>query len=697
MARVGTALEYGLGQQSTGAAQTPLFSTSVDPAAFGTGPNQPLDQLEQGALGWSQALTNELDRQSALDERDAHSQAVLLGTQAQAQAAQILRSAQENSPAGATGLTDTVTKQFDEYAANLIKYAPERTQDLLKEDLARIRLSLHEDAANYQTKARDAKASTDLGAALDESTQLLVSDPTKFDLVQTRFAALVNAAPGLTQQQRIDMLLNGTTALQVARVQGMIQQDPEGTLGLLKSGEQLVGLNGQQRQQLTNQAEVEVRRIDAERKAASAEYLRGVGDEVRFASQMLELGMTPAGLDGIRQRARGTPYQGDLQIAEGASDAARLHAMKPLPEQIDEINRLKQEPQTPESFAKLQGMIKATRGAAEAVQNGTELEYMDQLGMVKLQPVDVTDPASIAKRKQDVALASQQMGVQVPMLTKAERNAVVADISTRPPEEQIGYLQKMQDALGADFPSLMVELNDGPGGLPRSTRALLMVAGRAEAAPIVGALVEGMNTKDEDLNVNLKREGVSPGALDKEVTSALASFDATVGETYKLGSGGPTGTAQSLVADVHDVVARTAKVLMRSMDMQSAVKMAADLIVNTRYYYSDGIRIPREGWSSASEFTSALKNRLALLAPEDLQVPPSMVGLPPDRAAEVYRNDVVNGGRWITLPDESGVALVDADGNLVLQNNGRPVIMNFVAPRATPGATAPLPAPSGAR
>lgn len=694
MPRVGTALEYGLGDAQTAAAPAALLSPSVNPDAFGAGQAQDLGNAAQGIMAFSQAAANQADREAALEERDAHAQAVSMGTAAQAWAADRFRYYQDNAQPGAPGMADAVTKDFDEYAATQLKYAPDRVKEIVKADFDRIRLSLREDAANFQRGAAHDKATTDLEASLDVATQALVTDPSKFQDTLTRWAQIINNADGLSQQQKIEKLAAVTTSLQVATLQGMIQKDPEGALGLLKSNEQLLGLNGQQRLQLTNQAEQEVARLQAERRAQRAELLQGVGEKVRFATEMISRGLKVDGIDDIRRQARGTPYQDVLQSAEGAADAARLHAMKPLQDQVAEIQKLRDQPQTPESFQKLQALQQATAGAAEAIKNGTELQYMADLGMFKLEPVNVTDPASLAKRRTQVLMTEQHFGNPVSMLTQEERAAAIADLSSLPPEQQLNRLAQMQTAAGKDFPSLLGELNAGPGGLPRVTRTLLMVAGRPEAAPIVGALIEGINSKEEDLNVILKQTGARPADLDRQVQTELQKFDESIGTTYRLGSGGASGTASALIADVHDAVIRTAKVLMRTMDMQSAVKMAADLIVNTRYTYVDGYRVPKALWPDASKFTDALKFQLSLLKPTDLQVPPAMRDLPPDRAAQVYHDDIVNGGRWITLPDESGVMLVDGDGNAVLYADGRPVIMTFETPTAPPQQPAAPQAPS---
>lgn len=439
------------------------------------------------------------------------------------------------------------------------------------------------------------------------------------------------------------------------------------------------------------QQEVEARQAQREREAMArqaaaeareAQRLRvsDLKDQTRFAVDMIGRGLPVNGLPDLAKRiaAEGEAAAPLLEALDGAQEVAdfsRGFAMVPVENQMQEIERLRAEPQTPETFAKLNAAVGVLKGTAEAVREGRGLQHAADVGIVKLAPVDFADPASVAARVQSARTASAYMGGPVEMFTPAERTAEASRLAAMPGEQKAEYLSLLQASSGDAYPDVIRELGL-KGGLDRGSRYLSLLAGRPEAAPIANAVGEALDTDPKDLKVNLVRAGVSEADVDREVDAALKPFLDTLGPTYAQGSG---GGAQALITDVTDIVKRTAMVQMRTMSARDAVRSAADAFINSRYEFRDGYRIPKPsvgGEAAIERIDQMMADTVAALSPELIDPPGSIEGVDEATRRSGYLEAVRNRGQWATLPDESGLVLLDENGNAVTAK-GRPVVVKF--------------------
>ena len=185
-----------------------------------------------------------------------------------------------------------------------------------------------------------------------------------------------------------------------------------------------------------------------------------------------------------------------------------------------------------------------------------------------------------------------------------------------------------------------------------------------------------MDTDLEDLNVNLVRVGASEADVDREVVLALELFLKTSGATYAQG---PGLGAQALITDVTDIVKRTAMVQMRTMSLRDAVRSTADAFINSRYEFRRGYRIPKPtvgGEAAIERVDQKMADALAALSPEIIDPPGSLEGVDEATRRSGYLDAVRNRGQWATLPDESGLVLLDENGNAV-RVKGKPVTVKF--------------------
>jgi hypothetical protein len=156
----------------------------------------------------------------------------------------------------------------------------------------------------------------------------------------------------------------------------------------------------------------------------------------------------------------------------------------------------------------------------------------------------------------------------------------------------------------------------------------------------------------------------------------LRDFVDTLGPTYAQGS---AGGAQAMITDLTDMVKRTALVQMRTQSADEAVRGAAEAIINSRYEFRDGYRIPKPsvgGDSAIARIDQMMADTVASLAPELVDPPGSALGVDEATRRAGYLEAVRNRGQWVTLPDESGLVLTDENGNAVMVK-GRPVQVKF--------------------
>jgi hypothetical protein len=428
------------------------------------------------------------------------------------------------------------------------------------------------------------------------------------------------------------------------------------------------------------EAKAAARLREAEAREAQRVRLGDLRDQTRFAVDMIDKGLNPAGARDLMKRlaaegSAGAPLADALSLAQNTQEYARTFAMTPVADQMAELEELRAGPQTEETFARLQAASKVLQATTESVRENRSLQRASELGVVKLEPVDFANPASVSARVGAARMASDYLGTPVELFTPGERAAEAAKLAAMPGEQKAEYLAIMQETAGDAYPDVIRELGL-KGGLDRGSRYLSLLAGRLETAQIANAVGEAMDTDEKDLKVNLLRAGVSESEVDKKVEAALRDFVDTLGPTYAQGS---AGGAQAMITDLTDMVKRTALVQMRTQSADEAVRGAAEAIINSRYEFRDGYRIPKPsvgGDSAIARIDQMMADTVASLSPELVDPPGSAMGVDEATRRAGYLEAVRNRGQWVTLPDESGLVLTDENGNAVMVK-GRPVQVKF--------------------
>lgn len=599
--------------------------------------------------------------------------------------------------ADARDFTKNTMADYDEFRRQKLEGLSGIERETVEAELLDFEGSVYGKAVEFETERKFEYRKTEAASLTAIAQNAVFSSPEDLGSIRKGVVDTINASE-LPQFAKDALVQTATANLAESYWLANVQRDPYGAKAALESGQDLQGLEFSSRATLLNKADTEIRGIEVERRRAAAEAaaeararaaearqaqalrLSGLREETQFAVQMIGQGLPVAGIGDLAKRIAAEGEAGSklgeaLNLVQDTADFSRTFAMIPVAEQAAEIEALRTQPQTEETFAKLGAAAKVLGATSEAIRENRALQRAAELGVIDLQPVDFTDPQSVANRIGAARMASDYLGGPVEMFTPAERAAQAQVLAGMRGEQKAQYLATIQEAAGDAYPDVIRELGL-KGGLDRGSRYLSLLAGRPEAALIANAVGEAMDTDPKDLKVNLDRAQVSEAEVDRMVADELEDFLTTLGPTYAQGSG---GGAQAMIADLSDMVKRTALVQMRTMSASEAVRQAADAIINSRYEFRDGYRIPRPsvgGDAAVARIDQMMDEAMAALTPELVDPPGSLMGVDEATRRNGYVEAVRNRGQWATLPDESGLVLLDENANAVTVK-GRPVVVKF--------------------
>ena len=138
---------------------------------------------------------------------------------------------------------------------------------------------------------------------------------------------------------------------------------------------------------------------------------------------------------------------------------------------------------------------------------------------------------------------------------------------------------------------------------------------------------------------------------------------------------GATSNRMRHVGQMNEAVANTALYYMLSEDglsQEDAIDQAIDTVINTQFSFTSvngkPIRMKKGMEDKADiigQILEANLNNGAEQLSTMISVPPGQFGESQDTLAAKYASEVAEGGYWVTTSDNSGVFLVDPDGNMI--------------------------------
>jgi hypothetical protein len=292
MPRVGTALEYGLGDMQTQGYGGQL-PANADPAAFGAETGRQAANLGQ-ALGNVSQVAGAI----AVDRRDGMAWATRASLKAENGLRDWMRQAQAS---GQPNITEAFNAQWKDYTTQVLDAAPNAyAREVLDGQLKELQPRFLASTQRLDVQARDDRNRGDLAGILDEASKAVEADPTALPSALGRIGAMVDAA-NLPDEQKGAIVKSAGRALANSAWRGRIAQDPAGALVGLSKNAPIAGLTTADRQALVEQAN-----------AAEVEAdLRGRRDQ-RVGDQQNE------------QRRQDVRAEGDAALAKGELDPTWL-------------------------------------------------------------------------------------------------------------------------------------------------------------------------------------------------------------------------------------------------------------------------------------------------------------------------------------------------------------------------------------
>ena len=199
-----------------------------------------------------------------------------------------------------------------------------------------------------------------------------------------------------------------------------------------------------------------------------------------------------------------------------------------------------------------------------------------------------------------------------------------------------------------------------------------MLIASDKSSPKNVLLNEAQAFKQEDLNKVLKpaqREEISNLVRQKMMPFTQSIAGGVGGNYFDRGAG---GGRLAFTFEVEQSLIKVAQLeVYRGKSLEDAAESAFQ-VVGRRYDFNDvnnkSIRIPKSTTLDPSSITSYLKSKIT-----DTEYLRSIVKSPTERGQTeetskvLYTNRIADDGGWRTLDDDSGVYMIDGDGNFVMQ------------------------------
>jgi hypothetical protein len=260
--RVTTASEMGLGQVEGRALNAPGINVRATPAAFGGTRGAQLEDLGRAGLQASDNATRLYVRIQEEEARAKEREGRILATRRglQARLSWIDRMGQLKQEAGpaAPGFALKVQQDFDKWKEGELAAMPDELSKLeLEEKLVGLQVGLVDEAAAYETKARQAYAKVQREGMVDDALTIVMLAPEQGGQVTADIIQRIDDLPG-TPEEKADAMRDATHALKKAEWQGRGQQDPEGVLALLTTSS-VPGLAAKDRAELIKASQTAIK------------------------------------------------------------------------------------------------------------------------------------------------------------------------------------------------------------------------------------------------------------------------------------------------------------------------------------------------------------------------------------------------------------------------------------------------------
>lgn len=597
---------------------------------------------------------------------------------------------QNEAEPGAAGFADSAQESFEETRRGFLEDLGNRYDlrqsdfDFIEQRSAALAAPHMSAAFRFEQDERRRFFGERLGQQIEELALGVRRDPTpsRIDLALTQaMTAIRNGANILTPEQQSDLERTARRSIHLNALESAIERDPGAMVDRLRSGE-FDGLTGQglttdDFERLTSAAEIEQRRVEAEREKAAKEQralLRGrvsagLKDDIA-AIRRTGQSAGQVSADDIRAAYSDEPERAEAIIREIEEERTFYNTRQQvaLSTPAEDMDILARNAPEGEGFAveaeRQDFLIEAIREKRKALASDP-VGYLFQASPAIAQAYQEAQDGPGLRAAVDAAVQEQErLG-----LPRFERRALSAGQVSQmtaqyaglaDPQGRADWVRAQAELYGEHWPRVFGELVDG--GLPGGAAVLASMTrpGQARAAQ---ALAEAQDAGQKGLKDALGAEVA--GDIEDAVRDELLAFSQSLAKV-------PGGTDN---ANLYRNQITTLALFYGSQgtDPSDAARQAAADVVNNHYTFVGTYRVPIDQdpdmvHASTEDFLERVLPTLQVAAPGSGEFP-----LTEDETRRQFVTAIQDKGYWITNRDESGLVLLNEQGQSVVLEDGTPV------------------------
>lgn len=561
-------------------------------------------------------------------------------------------------------------KKYEEISAGIKN---ERVRKRFADYHAGRRLRLTEDLNRYEFQQNEAYKDQVDNGLLETTMQgaaLHYGNPTKVAEAQAQVQALLRARAqrkGIADEQLQADILQTNSGMLTGVIQRLASDDPYKAREYFQSQQGGMTADDQVRVSGMIDREIRSREVEARQMQAisRAELSSRISDATSAYLSGFDYDSPPSQAEFIA--AYGSEEGGErfqqFQKTQGLGNAIREMATADPEERanlIEKFNPVRDGVATDgfQADAKLYGtLINAASRLGRELQEDPAAYVVSRAPLVQraAQALDSGDPAAAAAYA-DASMAEQRrLGVPEPKLLTEQQAAAIAAGFSRTEDggsNAANLVQQLQDQWGQHWPTVFRQLQ---GKLPGAA----LVIGTGVDQQTAATLARIAPIKTEDLKAGLP--GSDTKAARDVLGESMAEFRATL-----TGQVGGERTFSTLYGEMERL---TYAYMGQGKSAEEAAEQAYKSVIDDRYTLKGTWRAPKQ--LDADLIESGAERAVRSLDADDIEFA-KVPGVSEDFARIRVKKNLENEGYWVTLPDESGLAL-HWDGAAVLDKNGRPI------------------------
>lgn len=594
------------------------------------------------------------------------------------QGARLIAEADALEDDGVDGFTDRFGAGVDEAIEAEIGAMPERLQERMRAELTNARENLRARAFEVEHGRRVEMQERMLDRHFQNAGASVFHDATQYETELEKARAAIDVS-GLSARRRAAAHERAPGVLANHRMLGLVDSNPNLALREINAGQWNEALTPEQQARYRNAAEAEIarRRAEAERRAAAALDRARTDLRARMEDDLASIAVTGRGVgvqlnqieaifgadaaDAYMQRRRETEETFALvsrwRFAEPEQIADDLRRQAPRAGQEGFAGRSERHGRLVRAA---QGVVEARAadpvGAALAADPVLERAYAD---------LGASTTSAAARRLTLSQIQDRQARLGVPAAQRRIVSASMAD----------NYAAQVRGAAAAERGRVLANMADEIQAVfgPSSAQALAEI-GRAAQMPDIGALaaISDPNTRRRAAQA-LAAPEVDLGA--SQTRQLGARLDSELGPLRESLAATPGGIERFAAA--RDAAERIARFeVANGASPQNAADTAAQAFASS-YRFRDGMRIPRTWRGQPLNSSQIAQGAAALRADignEGRFHLPAGDPLAADRdQAATSRDAFFMSSRWVSLPNDRGLVLVNRFGEAITDADGREI------------------------